>query len=215
VQAERPFYDSYNAKDVRKDGTWLTSFTNAGKTVTWSWTTNVTSSANYGSTGPVPRKFLDVAAPVNGGGGIDFTVLRYADALLSLAEAIDGATGPNAEAYGYVNQVRTRAGVPSLTAGLSQQAFKDSLYVERRFELALEMHGVFDMRRDWNFAKARVEAGMKQISTLNKSPYTSSVEKFNAAPIADKWQLYPIPQNACQLNPLLTQNPGWEDGICK
>jgi len=216
VQAERPFYDSYNAKDARKDGTWLTSFTNAGKTVTWSWTTtSVTSAANYGSTGPVPRKFLDLAAPVNGGGGIDFTVLRYADVLLSLAEAIDGSTGPTAEAYGYVNQVRARAGVPNLTAGLSAQAFKDSLYVERRFELALELHGVFDMRRDWNFAKSRVEAGMAQIKTLNKSPYTSSVEKFDAAPIPDKWKLYPIPQNACQLNPKLTQNPGWEDGICK
>ena len=104
--------------------------------------------------------------------------------------------------------------MPNLTPGLSQQAFKDSLYVERRFELSLELHGVFDMRRDWDFAKSRVEAGMKQISTLNKSPFTSSVEKFNAAPIADKWKLYPIPQNACQLNKLLTQNPGWEDGVC-
>jgi hypothetical protein len=56
---------------------------------------------------------------------------------------------------------------------------------------------------------------MAQISALNRTPFTSSVEKFNAAPIPDKWKLYPIPVHACELNPELTQNPGWEDGICK
>ena len=59
------------------------------------------------------------------------------------------------EAYGFVNQVRTRAKVPNLTAGLSKAAFKDSLFAERRFELAMEMHGVFDSRRHWTWSKAR------------------------------------------------------------
>jgi hypothetical protein len=214
-QAERPFYDTYDPKDIRKDGTWLTSFTNNGKTVTWAWTSGIQSSSNYGSTGPVPRKFLDFAAPSNGAGGIDYPYLRYADVLLSLAEAIDAVSGPTSEAYGYVNQVRARAKIAPFPAGLSAQAFKDSLYVERRRELALEGHGVFDMRRDWAFAKSRVEANMAQISTLNKSPFTSSVEKFNAAPIPDKWKLYPIPFHACELNPSLQQNPGWDDAVCK
>jgi hypothetical protein len=214
-QAERPFYDSYASTDIRKDGTWLTSFSNAGKTITWSWTSGIQSSSNYGSTGPVPRKYLDLAAPANGAGGIDVVYLRYADVLLSLAEAIDGVSGPTPEAYGYVNQVRARAKIANFPAGLSAQAFKDSLYVERRRELAMEGHGVFDMRRDWTFAKGRVEAGMAQASTLNKSPFTSSVEKFNAAPIPDKWKLYPIPLHACELNSSLTQNPGWDDGVCK
>ena len=114
-----------------------------------------------------------------------------------------------------VNQVRARAKIPNLTAGLSAAAFKDSLYVERRYELAFELHGVFDMRRDWTFAKSRIEGNMGQISNLNKSPFTSSVEKFDARPIGDKWKLYPIPLHACELNTALTQNPGWEDGVCK
>jgi hypothetical protein len=214
-QAERPFYDSYNANDIRKAGTWLTSFTYGGKTVTWVWTSGIQAATSYGSTGPAPRKYLDFLAPENGAGAIDYAILRYADVLLSLAEAINGSSGPTAEAYGVVNQVRTRAKVPNLTAGLATAAFKDSLYVERRFELALEGHGVFDMRRDWTFAKGRVEANMAQIATLNKSPFTSSVEKFDARPIPDKWKLYPIPLHACELNVTLTQNAGWEDGICK
>src|SRR5262249_29595842 len=129
---------------------------------------------------------------------------------------VAGQTGAaNDEAYGYVNQGRARAQVPPLTPGLSLDAFRDSLYVERRFELAMEGHGGFDMRRFWSTAKASIEANMATIATANRSPFTSSVEKFNAAPIADKWKLYPIPLHACELNPALTQNPGWADGTCK
>jgi starch-binding outer membrane protein, SusD/RagB family len=224
-QAERPFYDSYNANDVRKAATWLTSFVNAGRTITWSWTstgcsptsapTCVVAVVNYGSTGPSPRKYLDLAAPDGGAEAPDYIILRYADVLLSLAEAINATAGPTGEAYGYVNQVRARANVPALTAGLGQAAFMDSLFLERRYEVALEMHGTFDNRRNWPWAKARIEGTMAQISTLNRSPFTSSVTKFNAIPIPDKYRLYPIPARACELNEALVQNPGWEDGICK
>jgi hypothetical protein len=211
-QAERPFYDSYDAQDVRKAGTWLTSFTNAGKTVTWTWTdTTIHRQSNYGSTGPSPRKYLDLAAPDGGAEEPDYILLRYADVLLSKAEAINEISGPTDEAYNLVDQVRARAQVPSITRGLSADAFRDSLFTERRFELALEMHGVFDSRRNWPWAKARVEAHMAQRSTLNVSPFTSSVEKFDARPIPDKWRLYPIPARAIELNPKLegAQNPEW------
>ena len=214
-QGERPFYDSYNAADIRKAGTWLTSFTNPGKTVTWAWTSGIQTSSNYGSTGPVPRKYLDLQAPANGAEAPDYDILRYADVLLSLAEAINDASGPTAEAYVAVNAVRARAKVPDLTAGLAAAAFKDSVFLERRYELAFEGHGVFDNRRNWPWAKARVEANMALISTVNKSPFTSSVEKFDARPIPDKWTLYPIPVHACELNAALKQNPGWDDGICQ
>ena len=216
-QAERPFYDSYNAADIRKAGTWNLSITYNNKTVVWSWATptTITTSSNYGSTGPTPKKFLDLQAPANGAEAPDFTLLRYPDVLLGLAEAINGQGGPTAEAYAAVNLVRARAKIPNLTAGLSQAQFRDSVFLERRYEFAMELHGVFDSRRNWPWAKARVEANMAQISTLNRTPFTSSVEKFNASPIPDKWKLYPIPSHACELNPELTQNPGWPDVICK
>ena len=214
-QAERPFYDSYNPTDIRKAGTWNTSITYNGKTVTWAWTSGVQTASNYGSTGPTPRKFLDLGAPANGAEEPDFTFLRYADVLLGLAESINATSGPTAEAYAAINQVRARAKVPNLTAGLTAAQFRDSVFLERRYEFAMEMHGVFDNRRNWTWAKSRVEANMAQISALNRSPFTSSVEKFNAAPIPDKWKLYPIPAHACELNPELEQNPGWSDGICK
>jgi hypothetical protein len=215
-QAERPFYDSYNPADtLRKKGTWLTSFVNNGATITWAWTSGIQAATKYGSTGPVPRKFLDLGAPDAGAEGIDYPFLRYAEVLLNLAEAIDATAGPTPEAYGLIDQVRTRAGTPALTPGLTAAQFKDSLFLERRYELAVEFTGVFDNRRNWPWAKARVERYMDSLSVRNKSPFTSSVEKFDARPIPDKWTLYPIPLHACELNPLLVQNPGWNDGVCK
>ena len=217
-QAERPFFDSaYVATDVRKAGTWLLSFLHPnGTTQTWTWTSspNPTGSARYGSTGPVPSKYLDWQAADAGAEEPDVIILRYADVLLSLAEAINAQAGPTTEAYGFVNQVRGRANAGVLAPGLAAQAFEDSLYVERRRELALEMHGIFDMRRNWPFAKSRVERHMSQRAALNRSPFTSSVEKFDARPIPDKWILYPIPLRACELNKELTQNPGWDEGVC-
>ena len=214
-QAERAFYDSYNATDVRKEGTWLTYFVKAnGDTVRWQWVSGIQNSSQYGETGPMPRKYLDWAAE-GGAEAPDVILLRYADVLLSMAEAINEQGGPTTEAYGFVNAVRDRANVPDLTPGLSQAQFRDSLSLERRYELALEMHGTFDNRRNWTWAKARLAESMTNISTKNRSPFTSSTTKFNAAPIPDKWRLYPIPAAACELNPLLTQNPGWEDGICE
>ena len=226
-QAERPFYDSYAATDVRKDGTWLTSFVKAGTTITWSWTSGIQTAANYGSTGPTPRKYIDWAAAEDGAEAPDYVILRYADVLLGLAEAINEVSGPTAEAIGLVNQVRTRAGLPNLPTGLTQATFRDAIFLERKYEFAIELHGVFDMRRHWDWAKARVEANMALArgtttatgTSINRTPFTSSVEKCVVAntsptfvcwqPIQDKWRLYPIPQHAIELNPTLTQNPGW------
>ena len=214
-QAERPFFDSYHAADIRKAGTWNLSITHSGRTIVWAWTSGIQTNANYASTGPTPRKYLDLQAPANGAEAPDYAMLRYADALLSLAEAINATSGPTGEAYTLVNEVRARAKIPNLTPGLSASAFRDSVFLERRYELAMEMHGVFDNRRNWTWAKSRVEANMAIISTMNRTPFTSSVEKLDTRPISDKWRLYPIPAHACELNPELTQNPGWEDGICK
>jgi starch-binding outer membrane protein, SusD/RagB family len=222
-QAERPFYDSYAPTDVRKDGTWLTSFTNAGRTITWAWTSGIQTASNYGSTGPAVRKYIDWAAADDGAEAPDYVILRYADVLLGLAEAINEVSGPTAEAIGLVNQVRTRAGLPNLPAGLTQATFKDAIFLERKYEFAMELHGVFDMRRHWEWAKARVEANMRLArptsaggANINASPFTSSVEKCSVSPtsvcfnpISDKWRLYPIPAHAIELNPALTQNPGW------
>ena len=77
----------------------------------------------------------------------NFMVLRYADVLLMLAEAL----GESPEAYGYINQVRARAKLSPVSAA-SPGTFEDKLLRERRVELAFENHRWADLLR---FGKAR------------------------------------------------------------
>jgi len=219
---EWPFFQSYAATDSRRNATWLMSFVQDGRTITFpNVLPTVTAEraalndAYGGQTGgPVPRKYLDVGA-VGGAEGIDYVLLRYADVLLMLSEAVNASVGPTTEAYNGVNAVRARSQVSALVAGLVTNAFRDSVFVQRRFEFVAEGHGVFDSRRNWTWAKARAEANMALTGSIgvgiNRTSFTSLVPKLNAAPINDKWKLYPIPQRALELNPLLAgkQNPGW------
>ena len=100
-----------------------------------------------------------------------------------------------------------RTGLNDLTPGLSQAAFRDSVFHERRLELTMEgPNGFFDNQRNWEWAKARVAANMALgASTQFK---TSKYPKAQT-PITDKFKLMPIPQRAIDVNVKLTQNPGY------
>jgi len=219
---EWPFLQSYHPSDVRREGTWLLSFPQDGNTITFPMTLPTASAARaalndaYGGQtgGPVPRKYIDFGG-TEGSEGIDYVLLRYADVQLMLAEAVTAASGPTSEAYGAVNAVRARAQVPALIGGLESGAFRDSVFVQRRFEFVMEGHGVFDSRRNWTWAKARVAANMALTGSsgvgINRTSFTSLVPKLNSAPIPDRWRLFPIPLRAIELNKRLAgqQNPGW------
>ncbi|MBK6488451.1 MAG: hypothetical protein IPF98_16730 [Gemmatimonadetes bacterium] len=79
----------------------------------------------------------------------------------------------------------------------------------------MEGHGVFDSRRNWTWAKARVAANMALTGSsgvgINRTSFTSLVPKLNSAPIPDRWRLFPIPLRAIELNKRLAgqQNPRW------
>ncbi len=76
----------------------------------------------------------------------NFPVFRYADVYLLLAEAL----GESAEAYGLINALRTRAGLPAISAATAG-TFEDKLLHERQVELAFEDHRWPDLLR---FGKA-------------------------------------------------------------
>ena len=87
-------------------------------------------------------KYLDPAITTGFNGNTDFPVLRYADILLMLAESI----GETNEAYGYINQVRTRAGLPNISAS-TPGAFIDKVMNERRYEFSFECNRWHDILR--------------------------------------------------------------------
>ncbi len=203
-EAESIWFHTFRADDKRRDGTFIFTWNKGGTNVTWNEAQ--TASQPYASETPFPRKFLDIQMTGTGAEEPNYIMLRYAEVLLMIAEsANEVSNGPTPEAYAAVNAVRARAGIPNMTPGLNHDLFRDSVFNERRWELSLEgPNGYFDSQRNWNWAKARIEASMKHAkSTSSKFP------KANNSPIPDKYKLMPIPQRAIDLNKLLQQNPGW------
>lgn len=72
-------------------------------------------------------------------------IFRYAEILLNAAEALN-EVGQTAQAYDYVDQVRSRVGMPSYR-GKNQQELRERIRNERRIELCFEEQRYFDTRR--------------------------------------------------------------------
>ncbi len=162
----------------------------------------------YVTDGPAVWKYID-DIDIGTGDNQNFVLLRYADVLLSLAEAAnEAAKAPTGEAYAAINTVRSRASLPDLTPGLSYAQFKDSVFVERRKEFIMEGWGWYDSIRNWTWFKKRLEAHM-QLGQNNASQTAYVKEIF---PLEPRYRFMPIPQNAIDRNPELTQNPGWDTG---
>lgn len=126
-------------------------------------------------------------------------IMRYPLVLLDFAEATAMSSAPNAASYAAVNQVRKRAGLPDLTPGLTQTAFRDAVVYERAYEFA----GEFGVR--W-FDIVRLQL-LPQVlaarATVNENSITASPSDIS------KKYLAPIPQNEMNRNPDWAQNPGY------
>jgi hypothetical protein len=123
--------------------------------------------------------------------GINYRVIRYADVLLMLAEAINEQGRP-AEALPLLNQVRRRVGMPDVPAGLSAATMRERILRERLLELGLEQQRLLDLKRHGRLTAALV----------------SNDQEFSFF-VPNKSELLPIPITETNLNPGVTQNPGW------
>lgn len=139
-------------------------------------------------TAPSPGNFEIFHSPNN------YRFIRYADLLLMYAECLN-ATGSTSQAYQYVDQVRARAGLASLTSvkpGMTQAQFLAQIKHERITELTGEGHRWDDLARwgDLGPALASHDAGFKNF-------------------IVGKNEFFPIPQREIDINRNLKQNPGY------
>ena len=139
---------------------------------------------------------------------VDVPLIRYADVLLSLAEALN-EQNKTAEAATYVNMVRKRAGIAllnsnSYTQVKGQDDMRNRIRREKRWELACEGTLYFDELRwgTWYDVKLYEGAGLKECWGQNVVTWTKNGDHYT------KW---PIPATERQLNTSLTQNDGWVD----
>ncbi|WP_218588028.1 RagB/SusD family nutrient uptake outer membrane protein [Chitinophaga jiangningensis] len=175
---------------------------------------NVLTNVNSTKTGYYLRKFLSGNATYNVTSVTNvrrpWVLFRYADVLLMHAEAVNEAEGPTAAVYADVNAVRTRAGMPVLPVGLSQQDMRARIKNERRVELCFEEQRFFDVRR-WKEGELYLNTpvhGMKITkagTALTYAPFVAENRVFT-----NKNYLYPFQQSELNKAGNLTQNPGYE-----
>ena len=91
------------------------------------------------------------------GAGFNMPIMRVADAILLLAEA-KAELGQDAEAMNLTNQIRERAFGDSNhnISGLSGNALKDVIFMERKYELFGEGQNRFDLVRSGKFSEQAI-----------------------------------------------------------
>ncbi|RNI26245.1 RagB/SusD family nutrient uptake outer membrane protein [Rufibacter latericius] len=147
-----------------------------------------------------PRKYThDGLGAANDNGensGINYRVLRYADILLMHAEALN-ELGRTAEAYPYIQQVRSRANLPDLATAkpnMTQQQMRDQIGHERFLEFAIETQRIHDIIR-WGWLYDPDKLAMLKANDPDFNTWTPGNEYL------------PIPQTELDVNKNLLPNP--------
>jgi hypothetical protein len=123
--------------------------------------------------------------------GNDVPILRYADILLTRAEALNELTGPTQEALDLINLVRQRAGISALTMAeaTSKEVLRSLILMERAWEFYTE--------------------GKRREDLLRHGLFISLAKGRGIVTADEKHKLFPIPQAEIDANPLIEQNPGY------
>ena len=155
-----------------------------------------------------------------------FLLLRYAEVLLTYAEAKIELNQIDNSVYAAINEVRERVGMPGIGTNLTQDQLRGIVRTERKIELALEGKRLYDIRR-WKIAEevlkgnllGRVQKGLLASAPdidENGSPSYDNVTNKGDMRVIEirlfdnkKNYLWPIPQIEINVNRDLKQNAGY------
>ncbi|HEY5824282.1 MAG TPA: RagB/SusD family nutrient uptake outer membrane protein, partial [Cyclobacteriaceae bacterium] len=133
-----------------------------------------------------------------GASGLNYPLIRYAEVLLTYAEAQNEISAGNVDAFNALKAIRDRAGLttdPALAG--NQGTFRESVWKERWHELSFENITWFDM--------IRLRKAYNNTSFVNFIGAT-----LNGSTLESKHLLLPLPAADFRNNPnLKTNNPGW------
>lgn len=120
-------------------------------------------------------------------------IMRYAEVLLTYAEATNEIDGPTGEVLRDINLIRARAKMPPVPL-LGKDQMRDRIRHERRVELAFEGFRYLDIKR-WRIAPA-------VLNGVNDGIVTRRFETKN--------YLWPLPEQEVRINDKLKQNPDYQ-----
>lgn len=180
---------------------------------------------NASKTGYNYRKYLNYVVPGTQfwNSGRDIYIFRYAEILLTIAEAKVELNQIDEELYNAIDAVRERAGMPPTDRAKynNQAKLRELVRRERRVEFAGE-----GLRRDdiirWRIAPEVMNVelkGTKRGEVLSTTQPNGDhnvnlnldANVIESRSFAEKNYLLPIPQGAIDRNPELTQNTGYGD----
>lgn len=169
---------------------------------------NINESTN---TGYCLLKGLNPKYAINGNNqqnSANFIIFRYAEVLLSYAEAQNEAVGPDVSVHDAVNEVRKRSALPDLPKNLTQDEMRKAIRRERRVELAFEEKRWFDLIR-WKIAETKLNGPLHAMLIENGVYKIIPAAEGNRIFYPEKNYVYPIPQSAMDKNKKLEQNPNY------
>ena len=137
------------------------------------------------------KKYADSSGSTTYYDGHSVDILRYADVLLSRAEALNELSGPTAESISLINQVKARSHAKQLVlAGSSQASLRDAILQERGWEFFYEGKRRADLIR---MGKYDVIVN----AYLNRIGQPANI-------VLPKNKYFPYPQGQVNLNPNLS-----------
>ena len=174
------FYNSFEEGDKRRKLIITKYIDNSGKTIQL-----------LGNDDTRSFKFWPDANSIGVNHGNDIPYIRYADILLSYAEALNEINGPNQKSIDLINQVRNRAELGNLVLSnfSSKEQLRDHILNERGWEFYAEKLRRQDLIRHNKFVEYALARGATNAQDYHKR--------------------FPIPQSVMDANPLLEQNPGY------
>ncbi|MGM9765154.1 MAG: RagB/SusD family nutrient uptake outer membrane protein [Candidatus Cryptobacteroides sp.] len=180
----------------------------------------------YGTfTGYVGRKYFDEADLPDfiSESELNFILMRYAEVLLTYAEAKIESGEIDDSVIEAINQVRRRPGVsmPAATLSMGSEALRELVRYERTVEFAMEGLRLFDIRR-WRIAEYVLPGKLlgKRVKAHWYDPVIPSFNEWGKPVYTDEsifnslgdlsfdpatGYLWPIPQSEIDQNPLLAE----------
>jgi len=163
------FYNAFDTNDIRRDVTVAKGFYD-----------NDSVFHGFIQIATFTKKYL-APTPAFHDSKVNWKVIRYADVLLMLAEAMN-ENGETRAAIPYLNQVRERAHLPGYPTSLSQNDTRDKIYNERWFEFGMEGIRWFDLVRTGRALTVMQPFGMQPYMTVFPIPLVE-IQIFNDASI--------------------------------